>query len=124
MANEKVTERFKNLICSESEKNELHTYLFTSLVEGKSYKLKRNRVMIREKEDDKKFIILQLVRTKDDSKICYICPKCFPVSYGEFICSSILPAQFKSCIHTTLCTLSNCPLYTELIKNHSKYGTL
>ena len=105
MANEKVTERFKNLICSESEKNALHTYLFSSLVKGKSYQLKRNRVMIMEKEDDKKFIILQIVRTKDDNRICYICPKCFPVSYGEFICSRILPADFKSCIHTKLCTL-------------------
>ena len=104
-ANEKVTDKFKNLVCSESENNALHTYLFSSIVKGKSYQLKRNRVMIMEKEDDNKFIILQVVGTKDENKICYICPKCFPVSYGEFICSSILPAHFKSCIHTKLCTL-------------------
>ena len=118
MANEKVTERFTNLVCSESEKNELHTYLFSSLVKGKSYQLKRNRVMIMEKEDDKKFIVLQLVRTKDVSKICYICPKCFPVSYGEFVCSSILPAHFKSYIHTKLCTLiwgDECDLSVDVV---------
>jgi hypothetical protein len=72
MDNEKVTERFKNLICSESEKNALHAYLFSSLVKGKSYRLKRNRVLIMEKEDNNKFIILQVVGTKDGNRI-FLC---------------------------------------------------
>ena len=105
MANEKVTERFKNLICSESEKNALHTYLFSCLAEGKSYQLKRNRVMIMESGNSNKFIILELVRTTDEKKMCYICPKCFPISYANFLSSTISAEHFKSCIHTRLCTL-------------------
>ena len=35
----------------------------------------------------------------------YICPKCFPVFFGEFLSCEIAADQFKSCIHTKLCNI-------------------
>ena len=103
MSNEKITERFKDLACSEQEKEVLQAYLFSCLGGGKTHRLKRNRVMIMEEKNKNKFIILQLVRTADENKICYACPKCFPVNYAEFLSSTIAADKFKSCIHTKLC---------------------
>ena len=105
MPNEKITQRFNSLICTESEKNELHNYLFGCLAKGKNYKLGRNRVMIMEKDDENKYIILNLVRTTKETQICYICSKCFPLSYGDFLSSTISAENFKTCVHTQLCTL-------------------
>ena len=103
MVNEKITERFNELDCSDDEKNTLHTYLFSCLGEGKNFRLKRNRVMITEEEDKNKYILLDIVKTSVDNQVSYICPKCFPVFFGEFLSSEIAADQFKSCIHTKLC---------------------
>ena len=61
--------------------------------------------MIMESGNSNKFIILELVRTTDEKIMCYICPKCFPISYANFLSSTISAEHFKSCIHTRLCTL-------------------
>ena len=105
MSNEKITERFKDLACSEKEKELLQAYLFSCLGEGKNHRLQRNRVMIMEEENKNKYIILELVRTSNENKLCYACPKCFPVKYAEFLSSTIPADKFKSCIHTKLCNL-------------------
>lgn len=105
MANEKITERFKKLECSSTEKEILQAYLFTCLAEGKTYRLKRNRVMIMEQENKNKIILLDIVKTSIDNQVSYICPKCFPILFGEFLSCEISADKFKSCIHTKLCNI-------------------
>ena len=105
MANEKITLRFKDLTCSESDKKVLHAYLFSCLAEGRKYRLKRNRVMIMEKEQTNKYVILDTARTSDENRLVYLCPKCFPVRFGEFLSGTISAENFKSCLHTRLCYL-------------------
>ena len=122
MANEKITERFKDLACSESEKKVLHAYLFSCLAEGRNYKLKRNRVMIKENENNSKYIILDIVRTLNENRLVYLCPKCFPVSFGEFLSCTISAEKFKSCIHTRLCNLIWGDEYDIEINVVSRFG--
>ena len=105
MANEKITERFRSLDCTESEKEILHNYLFACLDEGKSFKLKRNLVMILQHEHKNKFMILKVVKTSIENQIAYICSKCFKTSFGEFLSTEIQADKFKSCIHTKVCNL-------------------
>ena len=61
MANENITKRFRALDCTESEKQNLYKSLFACLDVGKSFKLRRNRVMILKPEHKNKFIILKEV---------------------------------------------------------------
>ena len=103
--NEDITERFKNFDCPEDEKKVLHNYLISCLAAGKSFQLKRNRVMIMEHENKNKFIILDLVRTSDENRQVYICPKCSPVDFTELLTSTVPAEQFKSCLHSQLCKL-------------------
>ena len=103
--NADITERFKNLDCPDDEKKVLHNYLISCLAEGKSFQLKRNRVMIMEQENKNKFIILDLVRTSDENQQVYICPKCFPIDFCELLTSTVPADQFKSCLHSQLCKL-------------------
>ena len=105
MANENITKRFRELDCTESEKQNLYKYLFACLDVGKSFKLRRNRVMILKPEHKNKFIILKVVKTSIENQVAYICPQCFKSSFGEFLSSEIQADKFKSCIHTKLCNL-------------------
>ena len=99
MDNSKITERFQNLNCSESEKNRLHDYLFTCLAKGKIYELKRQRVMIMEENDENKFVVLEKVTTANENQIYFSCPKCFPRTYTEFLSPTLSIENFKTCIH-------------------------
>lgn len=101
--NEDVTERFKKLDIPEDEKKILHDYLISCLAEGRSFSLKRNRVMIMEHERKNKFIILELIQTSDENKHVYHCPKCSPNDFSKLLTSSVSAEQFKSCLHTQLC---------------------
>ena len=103
--NEDITERFQNLDCPEAEKKVLHDYLISCLAEGKSFSLKRNRVMIMEPDNKNKFLILDLVRTSDENKQVYNCPKCCPVNFSELLTSTVRAEEFKSCLHSQLCKL-------------------
>ena len=103
--NEDITERFQNLDCPEAEKKVLHDYLISCLAEGKSFSLKRNRVMIMEPDNKNKFLILDLVRTSDENKQVYNCPKCCPVNFSELLTSTVQAEEFKSCLHSQLCKL-------------------
>ena len=105
MENSKITERFQNLDCPESEKNRLHNYLFTCLAKGKNYELKRQRVMIMEESDENKFVVLERVSTADENQTYFSCPKCFPRTYTEFLSPTFSIENFKVCIHTQLCGL-------------------
>ena len=62
MANENITKRFRELDCTESEKQNLYKYLFACLDVGKSFKLRRNQVMILKPEHKNKFIILKALQ--------------------------------------------------------------
>ena len=101
----KITERFQNFDCSDLDKNRLHTYLFNTLGKSKCYKLKRQRVMIPEEDDENKFIVLDNVKTVNENQACYSCPKCFPTAHTEFLAPTLSLENLKTCIHTKLCTL-------------------
>ena len=103
--NSMITERFKKLDCPESEKKILHKYLMACLAEGKTFCLKRSRVMIVEYETKNKFIILDIVRTDDENKQFYMCPKCSDLNFSEFLTSAVPSSAFKSCLHSELCKL-------------------
>ena len=49
--NAAITERFRNLTCPEEKKQVLNDYLMAILAEGRSFLLKRNRVMIIEQNN-------------------------------------------------------------------------
>ena len=101
----KITERFQNFECPELDKNKLHAYLFNTLAKNKCYKLKRQRVMITEEDDENKFIILDIVKTVNENQACYSCPKCFPMTHTEFLAQTLPVENLKTCIHTQLCAL-------------------
>ena len=103
MSREGAMKRLKELKCSEEQKKKLGEHLFSCLAEGKSFKLKRNRVMIMDPGAKNKFIILDLVTTIDEEKQIYVCPKCSNLDYSNFLTASVSYDQFKSCIHSELC---------------------
>ena len=103
--NESVTERFQNLGCSESEKKLLESYLFSCLAEGKNFKLKRNRVMIMEHENQNKYIILDIISTSEEIKKIYICPKCSHKDFSELLTTAVSAEEYNACLHTKLCEL-------------------
>ena len=102
---EAVTQRFDSLVCPESDKDILRKYLFSSLAESSYYKLKRNRVMIREVEKKDRFVILDLVPTANENEHGYICPKCSTIDVSNMLTKMVSSAMFKNCIHTRLCEL-------------------
>ena len=102
---EVINERLQNLKCSGEQKKVLREYLFSSLADGKNFKLKRNRVMILDNEAKNKFIILELGPTADEDKQMYICPKCSHTDISNLLTSSVPADQFKTCLHTKLCKL-------------------
>ena len=105
MFSELVTERFRNLVCPDSEKEMLRDYLFCCLAEGSYHKLKRNRVMVREQEKKNKFIILDLVPTSNEHRQCYICSKCSTIDISNLLTKMVPPDEFNSCLHTKLSDL-------------------
>ena len=106
MSHASVTHRLHSLDCSDDHKKVLRDYLFACLADGKNFRLKRNRVMIWDNEGKNKFIILDLVSTKDENKQMYSCPKCTScVEINNLLTASVPADQFKRCIHSELCTL-------------------
>ena len=61
--------------------------------------------MIVEHETKNKFIILNIVRTDDENKQFYMCPKCSDLNFSEFLTSAVPSAAFKSYLHSELCKL-------------------
>ena len=105
MSTESVTKRFNEMQCSPAEKESLQSYLFTLLSAGSNFRLKRNRVMIQEHDHKNKYVILDIVRTSVENEVYYLCHKCFPVSYGNFLSGGISRENFKTCIHSKICFL-------------------
>ena len=103
--NAAITERFRNLTCPEEEKQVLHNYLMSILAEGKSFLLKRNRVMIMEQNTKNKFLILERIETSGDSKVFYLCTKCSNIKFSSFLTGKVQADEFKTCIHSELCNL-------------------
>ena len=99
-----VTERFRHLDSSGEDKQILHNYLMSILSEGKSFLLKRSRVMIMEKDNRNKFIILEKVET-DAAKFFYICPKCSNIKFSSYLSGKVKFDEFKTCVHSRLCYL-------------------
>ena len=100
-----VTERFQLLKCSDTDKKSLQRYLFSCLAEGKNFKLKRNRVMIMDQENQNKYIILEIATTSDEHRQIYICPKCSHKDFCDLLTSAVSAEDFKSCLHAELCRL-------------------
>ena len=98
--NAAITERFKRLNCPESEKKVLHKYLMSCLADGKAFLLKRNRVMVMDKDEKNKFVILDKIDTTEDEKQVYICRKCSNMNFSSFLTSRVSAEEFKSCVHT------------------------
>ena len=105
MSRKDMTERLRNLKCSEEEKKDLGEYLFSCLAEGKNYTLKRNRVMIMDNEDKNKYVILDSVPTSDENKQMFMCPKCSHIDYSNYLTDLVACDQFNACIHSNLCYL-------------------
>ena len=103
--NAAITERFKNLTCPEEKKHVLNNYLMAILAEGRSFLLKRNRVMIMEQNNKNKFLILEKIETSDDSKIFYTCTKCSNIKFSSLLTGKVPAEEFKKCIHSELCNL-------------------
>ena len=100
-----VTQRLKNLNCSDEEKKKLTDYSFSCFPDGKNFRLKRNRVMIMDNEGNNKYIILDMMPTADENKQIYICPKCSHLDFGNLLTSSVNADKFSDCIHSKLCHL-------------------
>ena len=103
--NAAITERFKKLNCPETEKQDLHKYLMSILAEGKSFLLKRNRVMIMEQENKNRLIILERIETTDDTKYFYICPLCSNLKFSSYLTGKVSADEFRACVHSKVCNL-------------------
>ena len=100
-----ITERCRNLTCSEDKKQVLNNYLMSILAEGKSFLLKQNRVMIMEQDNKNKFLILEKIETSEDSKVFYLCTKCSDIKFSSFLTGKVPADKFKTCIHSEICNL-------------------
>ena len=74
------------------------------LSEGKSFLLKRSRVMIMEQDNKNKFIILEKIET-DAAKFFYICPNCSNIKFNSYLSGKVQSTEFKACVHSRLCYL-------------------
>ena len=104
-SNAAITERYKKMNCPEAEKQDLHKYLMSILAEGKSFLLKRNKVMIMEQENKNRFIILERIDTTDDCKYFYICPLCSNVKFSSYLTEKVSAEEFRACVHSKVCQL-------------------
>ena len=104
-SNAAVTERFRNLNCPETEKQNLHKYLMSILSEGKSFLLQRNRVMIMEQDNKNRFIILDRIDTSDETRFFYICPSCSNIKFSSYLTGKVSAKEYRSCLHSEVCKL-------------------
>ena len=101
-----VVERFKIIDSSTPiNKTDVLQYLVNCMTEGKSFILKRRRVMVMEYKEKNKFLILKRIRTCDENKQVYLCPKCSPIDFNQLLTNFVDSKDFRPCLHSELCRL-------------------
>ena len=103
---ELITERFKQFCGSKMYKAELQSSLFGVMKEGDFFKLKRNKVMVKNatSRTKNKFVILDLYKNDKDI-IYYCCPVCTDKKIVEALKDRSNFETLSSCLHSDVCQI-------------------
>ena len=102
-----VAKRFKDFIASSDYKSKLQSALYGVMKEGKSFKLKRNRVLIKDTTpmSKYKFIILDIYENNLGQKY-YCCPICSDKKILDNLNVDFEINTLPRCLHSDVCQFS------------------
>ena len=106
MANSQlITSRFKHFDGSKEYKAELQSALFEVMKECNFFKLRRNKVLIKNvnSETKNKFVILNVHFVCENAYYC--CPLCSDQKIVDCLSESCSPETLPSCIHSDVCRI-------------------
>ena len=106
MANSQlITSRFKHFDGSKEYKAELQSALFKVMKECNFFKLRRNKVLIKNvnSETKNKFVILTVHFVCENAYYC--CPLCSDQKIVDCLSESCSPETLPSCIHSDVCRI-------------------
>ena len=101
-----ITQRFKEFDGSKEYKSDLQSSLFGVMKEGDFFKLKRNKVMIKNTTSNTKdkFIILNVFQNGNDA-LFYCCPVCNDKKIVESLTEGFNSQSMKHCLHSDVCQI-------------------
>ena len=101
-----ITLRYKNFTGSKEYKGELQSSLFEIMKENDFFKLRRNKVLIKNTttQTKDKFIILDVFQN-DTEEVYYCCPVCTDKKIVECLSDSFSAEALSSCLHSDACKI-------------------
>ena len=101
-----ITQRFKEFIGTKTYKTDLQSSLFSIMKDGEFFKLKRNKVMIKNttSKTKDKYIILDVYRN-NKGMVYYCCPICCDRKIVESLTEGVHFESLSHCIHSDVCKI-------------------